>query len=155
MNYSDIKLEWFGGNIDALEMCKALKVLLHTWDDIIDKDKPVSDELINNAFLICLVHLQINPFYIRIQPAIIPMWITIVSSYETANKFEKDKDPKGLEISHMLRYAAGEIVAYAIYVCVGAERAREILPDFWKAFASESYEDYRQEHLGDKNDSIN
>jgi hypothetical protein len=75
------------------------------------------------------------------------MWLSVVSAYETANKFEKDKDPHGIEIAHGLRYAAGHIIAYAVHVCVGAEKAKEILPEVWKNIYFERYEEYRKEHL--------
>jgi hypothetical protein len=75
------------------------------------------------------------------------MWITVVSGYETANKFEKDKDEHGIEIAHTLRYAAGNIVAYMVYVCVGAEKAKEILPEIWKSMVAERYDDYKKEHI--------
>jgi len=141
------KLEWFGGNHHALNMFHALVDLLHVWDDLIDKDKPVSDIEINRAFLTALVYLPANPFYRSIQDAILPMWLVVVSSYETANKFEKDKDPHGIEISHGLRFAAGNIVAYAVHVCVGGEKAREVLPEVWKTIFNERFDEYRKEHL--------
>lgn len=147
MNNQDGKLEWFGGNQDALNMYRMFVDLAHLWDDLVDKDKDVSQAEINNAFLICLVYLQANPFYLKIQAQVMPMWITVVSAYETANKFEKDKDEHGLEIAHNLRYAAGHIVAYAVYVCVGPEKAREIMPDVWKSVVYERYDEYRKEHL--------
>lgn len=138
--------DWFGGNQDAINMYEAFVDLLHTWDDLVDKDKKVSEERMNNAFLICLVYLPANPFYRSIQPAILPMWMSVVSAYETANKFERDKDEHGLEIAHTLRYAAGHIIAYAIQACVGMERAREMLPDMWKAVVFERYGAYLKEH---------
>lgn len=147
MNNQDGKIEWFGGNQDALNMYRMFVDLAHLWDDLVDKDKDVSQAEINNAFLICLVYLQANPFYLKIQTQVMPMWITVVSAYETANKFEKDKDEHGLEIAHNLRYAAGHIVAYAVYVCVGPEKAREIMPDVWKSVVYERYDEYRKEHL--------
>lgn len=142
------KLEWFGGNQDALNMYRMLVDLSHTWDDLVDKDNDTDETKINNAFLICLVYLQANPFYKSIQEQIWPMWLTVVSAYETANKFEKDKDAHGIEISHTLRYAAGHIVAYAVHVCVGPEKAKEYLPDVWKTIVFERFNDYRKEHLG-------
>ena len=141
------KIEWFGGNEDALNMFRMLVDLAHTWDDLVDKDNPLSETEINNSFLICLVYLQANPFYQKIQPQIWPMWLTVVSAYETANKFEKDKDEHGIEIAHTLRYAAGHIIAYAVHVCVGAEKAKEVLPEIWKNIVHERYDDYRKEHL--------
>lgn len=143
------RLEWFGGNVDALNMYRMFIDLSHTWDDIIDKDE-VTDDRINNAFLIALVYLPMNPFYRSIQEQVLPMWLTVVSAYETANKFERDKDPHGIEIAHSLRYAAGHIIAYALNVCIGPQKAKEILPLLWKDIFFERFEDYRKEHLDAK-----
>jgi hypothetical protein len=143
------KLEWFGGNQDALNVYRMFVDLAHLWDDLVDKDKEVTEDEINNAFLICLVYLPVNPFYRSIQDQILPMWITVVSAFQTANKFEKDKDAHGIEISHGLRYAAGNIMAYMIHVCVGAEEAKKYLPEMWKAVFYERFDDYRKEHLNE------
>jgi purine-cytosine permease-like protein len=141
------KLEWFGGNQDALNLYRMFVDLAHTWDDLIDRDKPVTQDAINNAFLICLAYMPANPFYQQIQQAVLPMWLTVVSAYQTANKFEQDKDEHGLEIAHTLRYAAGNIIAYAVHVCVGPEKAKEVLPEMWKAVVAERYADYKAEVL--------
>lgn len=141
------KLEWFGGNQDALNMYRMFVDLAHLWDDLVDGDKETTEDDINNAFLICLIYLPANPFYRSIQEQIWPMWLTVVSAYQTANKFERDKDPHGLEIAHGLRYAAGNIMAYAVHVCVGAEKAKEVLPEMWKSVFHERFDDYRKEHL--------
>lgn len=140
-------LEWFGGNQDALNFFRMLVDLAHIWDDLVDKDKDVNESQINNAFLIALVYLPANAFYQKIQAQILPMWVTVVSAYQTANHFERCKDPHGVEIAHTLRYAAGNIIAYAIHVCVGPERAKAYLPDMWKAVVVERFGDYRKEHL--------
>jgi hypothetical protein len=141
------KLEWFGGNTDALSMYRMLVDLAHLWDDLVDKDKDVTEFDINNSFLICLVYLPLNPFYQQIQRDVMPMWITVVSSYQTANKFEREKDERGLEAAHMLRYAAGNILAYAIHVCVGPEKATDYIPEMWKDVVNERFAEYREEHL--------
>jgi hypothetical protein len=141
------KLEWFGGNQDALSVYRMLVDLSQSWDDLVDKDKPVCEVEINNAFLMCLVYLPSNPFYLSIQKQIIPMWLVVVSAYETANHFERQKEAHGIEIAHMLRYAAGNIVAYMVYVCVGPEKAREFLPEVWREIVPERFEDYRKETL--------
>lgn len=141
------KLEWFGGNQDALNVYRMLIDLAHTWDDLVDKDKPVSETEINTAFLISLVYLPLNPFYQVIQRDIMPMWVAVVSAYQTANHFERSKDEHGVEIAHGLRYAAGNIIAYMIHVCVGPEKAAEFMPDVWKEMVPERFDEYRKEHL--------
>lgn len=152
MNCTQGKLEWFGGNQDALNMFRMFVVMTHTWDDLVDKDKDISEAETNNAFLIALVYLQANEFYQSIQKQVWPMWMTVVSAYETANKFEREKDPHGIEIAHSLRYATGHIVAYAVQVCVGPEKAKDILPEVWKNIFYERFDDYRKEHLDAKPD---
>jgi hypothetical protein len=141
------KLEWFGGNQDALNMYRMFIVMLHTWDDLVDKDNPVGEIDINHAFLIALAYLPANPFYQVIQRDILPMWLMVVSAYETANHFERVKDEHGVEISHTLRYAAGNIIAYAVHICLGPDKAREVIPDVWKDMVSERYDEYKAEIL--------
>ena len=147
MNIQEGKLEWFGGNQDALNMYRAFIFLAHTWDDLVDKDKDVPEDAINQAFLTALVYLPANPFYRSIQNDILPMWLVVVSSFQTANAYERSKDAHGIEIAHGLRYAAGNIIAYAIHVCVGAEQAKLHLPEMWKAIFHERFDAYREEHL--------
>jgi hypothetical protein len=147
MNSVDGKLEWFGGNEDALNMFRMFVDLAHTWDDLVDRDKPVDAERINNAFLIALVYLPANPFYQSIQRDIMPMWLTVVSAYQTANFFERTKDEHGVEIAHTLRYAAGNIIAYAVHVCLGPEKAKDVLPEVWKDIVCERFDAYRAEIL--------
>jgi len=47
-NSKEAKLEWFGGNQDAVNMFNMFVDLAHTWDDLVDKDVEVSEDHINN-----------------------------------------------------------------------------------------------------------
>jgi len=141
------KIEWFGGNKDALNMYRMLVDLVQIWDDLVDKDKEVAEEEINHAFLTALAYMPANPFYLSIQKDILPMWIAALSAYQVANKFERDRDEIGLEISHNLRFAAGHVVAYMVHKCVGPQKAQEIMPEVWKTIVDQRFSDYRKEHL--------
>jgi len=141
------KLEWFGGNEYALQMFRMFGDLLHIWDDLVDKDRERTEEEINHAFAIALVYLPANPFYKSIQEQIMPMWLTVISAYQVANHYQNSKDEHGIEIAHGLRYAAGNIIAYAMHVCVGPVKAHEYLPEVWKTIIPERFDDYRKEHL--------
>ena len=139
------KLKWFGGNQDALNMYRMFIDMIHVWDDLIDKDKEVTQDDINRAFMIALAYLPSNPFFRSIQNDVIPMCVTMIHAYQTANYFENNKDKHGIEIAHGLRYAAGHIIAYASIVCVGNEKAKEILPELWKDIVNERFDDYKNE----------
>lgn len=145
---TDGKLEWFGGNEQALDVYRMLVDIAHTWDDLIDQDKEVSQEDINRAFLICLAYLPANPFYQVIQHQMFPFWVAVTSAYKTANHFEQAKDEHGVELAHNLRYAAGHIIAYMVHICVGETKAAEIMPEVWKSVVPERFDEYRKEHLG-------
>ena len=142
-----LKLEWFGGNHDAWNMAIMMIRLAQVWDDLIDKDKPVTDDQIHWAFTTALVYLPNNPFYKTIQSSVHPLWITAIANYKAANVFEQDKDEHGLEIAHGLRFAAGNIIVFAIIACVGEEEAKKHIPELWKCIFNERFDDYRREHL--------
>ncbi len=89
------KLEWFGGNQDALNMYRMFVDMTHVWDDLVDKDRSLSEDDINRAFMIALVYLPANSFYRSIQQAIMQMLLTTMSAYNTANHIEKTKDIHG------------------------------------------------------------
>jgi hypothetical protein len=145
--YDLVKPEWFGNAPDGVNFFVAIAQCCHIWDDLIDKDKPVSDEKINDMMRVALVFLPLNSVYQKISHAAPHFWASIISAYETANKYEKDKDEKGLEIGHNLRYAVGHLIAYAMEVCIGTQEARKHLPDMWKLIVFENFEDYKKEHL--------
>ena len=147
-----IKPEWFNGNKDAIDAFRQLCILADVWDNIVDGDKPVSQAEVNNAFLICLFNLPLNPLYRHLETQIAPMWLTVVAAYETANKFEKDKDEHGISLGFSLRHAAGNIISYMMIYCCGMDKAREYIPEMWKNLCPDRYEDYRAEHLGVKGD---
>lgn len=142
-----VKPEWFGGDQAGVDMAWAIANMTHIWDDLIDKDKPVSDESINNMMRIALIQLPSNRVYQKVQSVAPAFWAAIISAYEAANKFEKDKDEKGIEIAHVLRYSAGNLFAVAMECCVGYEKAREMIPEMWKVVVFERFEEYRKEHL--------
>ncbi len=138
--------DWFDGDQDACQIYDMLVTLAHTWDDLVDRDKPVSETRVNRAFLIALAYLPSNPLYDKLRHVFAPFWVSIVSAYETANQYERDHDQRGLEIGHTLRYAAGHMIAYLVHYCVGEEKAREVMPEVWKAIVAERFEDYYKEH---------
>lgn len=140
-------LTLFCGDQNLVDLRALLAELSHTWDDIVDGDKPVGEEAINRAFGICLISLPQNPLYRAIQGAVLPMWVTVISAYQAGNRLEREKEAHGIEISHSLRYAAGHIFAYAIHVALGEERAAAIMPIVWKDIVAERFDDYKTEHL--------
>jgi hypothetical protein len=141
------RLKWYNNNQDAFNMVEMILEMLHIWDDVVDKDNEVTEQDINKAFSTSLIFLPMNPFYRQIQPSVIPMWVNIISAYETANKFEREKDNKGLNLSYSLRSAIGQIIGYSISILNTQELSRQYIPLMWKWLHGEDLSEYRREHL--------
>lgn len=148
-DFPEGRLEWFGGNVDALAAFNLIARLSHIWDDIVDGDKELSVDDVNEAFLIALVYLPNNPFYNKISHTVRPMLVASASAYATATAFERSGDEHGIEIAHMLRYSAGFVAAYMVELCVGRRKAQQFMPDVWKTIVAERFDEYRNEHLKD------
>jgi len=142
---SNGKLEWFKGNVDALMVYRYLVDLAHIWDDLVDQDKDVTAEDITYAFAIPLAILPQNAFWQFIEPEIRNFWPAVVASYMTANAYEKAKDEHGLEISHGLRYAVGQVFTYIFVKLHGAVNAQPVLQEAWLSMMPERFEVYKKE----------
>lgn len=140
------KLEWFNGNLDALNMSRYLIDLSHIWDDVVDKDKEVTENDINYAFSICLILLPTNSFYKLIQDKIISLWVVVVSNYFVANKFEKTGNEDKLIASYGLRTHIANIICYSIVFIYGAENSKPYIDEMWSIVFSEKFNDYKLEH---------
>jgi hypothetical protein len=56
-SYTELFEFIFKGDAEAIRISRALLQLVHVWDDLIDKDKPVSDAAINAAFFAALCEI--------------------------------------------------------------------------------------------------
>ncbi len=143
---SDFHPEWFGGNEHAAKLVEHLCTVAHTWDDLIDKDRDVSEDAINRCFELALVNIPGNLFYQAHHTALLPLIYSGVLGYMTANRMEKSGDPHQIEIAHGLRYAVANVAAFAVAVTNTKEQAAEILPIAWKSWMPERFSDYAKEH---------
>ena len=143
---SDFHPEFFGGNNDAARLVANLCDVAHTWDDLVDKDSPVSEEQVNRCMSLALVGIPSNPFYQTHHSALLPLIYTGVLGYLTANRMEKSGDAHQLEIAHGLRYAVAHVAAFAVGVTNTPDQAVLILPEAWKEWMPERFADYSKEH---------
>lgn len=134
----------FKGDQDAIDVCCLLVDIADTWDDIVDKDKPVSAQAVDKAFVGALFELQRRP-----------IWFNAGLSYHVLNAFLKWRDANDIETnplstdddlakSYMLRAGLYDIFVLVAYHLHGDEWAREIGPGVRKFYA-ETLKDYIEE----------
>ena len=140
-------MDIYKGDADLIELHELISELTNIWDDLIDKDKPVSDSQINKAFKIALIKLPSNPVYKQLDVAMPFFWGMAISSYETANFFEKNNVERELEISHGLRNQVVHILSAGVRLKFNEDESQEIIRELWRFIFEDSIDDYKKEHL--------
>ena len=92
---------YFKGNESAVSFIEDFFAAWHIWDDLIDKDKSITDEAINQAFINVFIKLPRNTFY-QIHFGILnPLMENAFINWFAANKLEQSK--QNLETAYELR----------------------------------------------------
>lgn len=129
-------LTWFGGDQTALAFLYSISRITELWDDLIDKDKPVTPEQINDAMFDALVALPCNPFYAKHRTYLTPLMIAAISSWQDANTLSKGtRNQRAL--AYTLRNMDVQIILAIITLTRGRDTARALGPEIWTYFAAE------------------
>ena len=130
-------------NKDAVDLCLMLIEVAHVWDDLIDKDRDVSDDEINLVFTHLIHRIPKNPIY-RAIPSLPDHMLGIYLSWRDATTIEGgEHTEEDLNKCYMLRaelYGVFAVIAY--YVC-GDEASRAIGPAI-RRFYGEKLSDFKE-----------
>lgn len=138
-------LHAYKGDAAAVDLVLAIAEISHTWDDLIDRDKPVDDARINRAFTLALLELPRNPFYLQHRDELLPVMTTGALNYLTANEYEKQDDAEAHALAHVLRYGIADLVLFVAYLIGGQEWAQSVAPELRKLSQKDSLENYLSE----------
>lgn len=145
MDGKEFLLQVFKGDQDALALVVSLNHIAHVWDDLIDKDKPVSNDQINALIWAVLGDVPTNPFYFRHFAKLQPLIENALVGYMTANELEKG-DKKDRVIAFTLRYAGVvNVVAHMIHLVGGREWAAQWCPQLWRLSIKDDLSKYLAE----------
>lgn len=98
----------------AKQLSFSLIAVMHIWDDLVDRDKPVSNDTINQAFLTALIDIAGNPLW---TPDMHAHLYNVYLRWNDANKIEAScEDTDMLAKAWMLR--AG---VYDLFVLLAAK----------------------------------
>lgn len=122
---SERLLEAFLGNQHAVDLVLLLASIAHTWDDLIDRDRPVSPQAIHRAFTQAVIDLNLNPFFRRHCTTLLPVLQTGILNWHAANALEADGRKESLEVAHVVRCAIGDVVLLIAALCGGHEHAMQ------------------------------
>lgn len=128
---------------DAVRFLHELFHMMHVWDDLIDKDKPVDDATINSAFTSLLVHVPANPFYQRFFAQLHPLISVATLDWLAANELERTGNKLDEEIAFITRSSYAALILKTLELCRGYAFAQRVAADVRRTIHQEGFDAYR------------
>ena len=139
-------LELMGGNQDAADMVTMVANWSHTYDDLIDKDKAVSDARIHAAMWTLVAGLSQNPFFAKHQDTFRALLMSGVLNWHAANQMERSGCVEQLRLAHVLRYSIADVAMVAMALAVNQEHAFKNAARCRLLAQHDTWANYFQEH---------
>jgi hypothetical protein len=118
--------------------------ICEVFDDLVDKDKPVTEADLARTLFVCLTELPLNPFFDKYKWQLVPIIVTGINAWLDANRLEKGSQNDRV-FSYVLRDWYAELIAYVIYLCRGREYMRSVSMEVRHFFTHhETLEQYRE-----------
>jgi hypothetical protein len=132
------------GNADAIRFLEDITEVLHLWDDLVDKDKELPDEVINRAMWKALVDLPRNPFYAQNFATLNTLLVAAIVNWEVATQMERKQTGKDdLHIAFILRSSYIDLVLGTAIIIGGREHAISMMLPARRLWHDEGFLGYR------------
>lgn len=130
------------GNASAVEFFLTIRDVLHFWDDLIDRDQPITPDDIHRSLFAALVTLPSNAFYRQHQASLMPVLINAIGNWRAANVFESRDDRRELELAFVIRSDYANLLVQAAYLIGGVDWMVEVTPLIRSMWTSEGMAEY-------------
>lgn len=140
----DQKLLQWTGDQAAVWFIKQFGDVCEVFDDLVDKDKPVTDADLARTLFAVMTEIPLNPFFDKYKWQLVPIIVTGINAWLDANKLEKGSQNDKV-FAYVLRDWYAELTAYIIYLCRGRDYLRSISMEVRDFFTHhETLEEYRE-----------
>lgn len=133
---------WLKGDKSAIDFIETMMDVAHLWDDLIDKDKAVSDEEINKLFFTVLISLPRNSFYRKHFDHLNSVLINSMANWMVATKMERDGGDYETSIAFILRSSYVDLVTQAALLIGGQKWACKVGEEVRLLTHDETYKGY-------------
>jgi hypothetical protein len=134
------------GNADAAAFLHELNAWSHTYDDLIDGDKPMSPERIHRLMYSLWIAVPGNPFYQQYRHLLTPVILTGIRNWQAANQMERSGCEEQLRVAHVIRYSIIDVVLLVVEICGGYDHVTKNAARVRLMFQADTWEHYRSEH---------
>lgn len=132
------------GDTDAVGLIMSVVKIADVWDNLIDGDKPVSKEEINEAFWLACVDLPRNPVFRKYQLDITTVFSTGIINWMVANRLQSGDD-HAKQIAHVTRYSISDVSLYLATAIGGPIWAAEVGPELRLRSQKDRLENFMKE----------
>ena len=133
------------GNASAFEFCRTITQIASTYDDLIDRDNPVSDAQIHAMVFEALVTLPRNTFYRQHFGVLNPLIINSLHNWRIANAMEQHRNAEDLNIAFIIRSSYADLLRMVAFLVGGEAHALEMGLLLRRAVHSEGLSNYLTE----------
>lgn len=107
--------DWFKDG-DAVALGEILADISQVWDDLIDRDVPVSNNAINTMMRYAMIDIPKNAFYQRHFASLHPVMEDRLYTWFDANLLEQTGGRRNLQVSYVLRSVITDILIHMAYL---------------------------------------
>lgn len=137
--------DMFLGNQDAISFMLVVSKWSHLYDDLIDKDKPVDDQMVHEVMWDIMVGLPLNKFYVANADLLAPVFATGILNWRGANDMEKSGCKEELYIAHATRYSINDLALMVMTLLGGPAHAAKYARDARLSFQRDTLAHYLRE----------
>ena len=121
-------IQYMKGNKAAAAFLEQVYFIAHFWDDLIDKDNPISNETINSAMFMALIELPRNPFYRDNMDYLLDMFQVLTNQWFDANELQEG-DKEQIRYSFVLKESLMTLISQCAYLIGGKAHTRAVSID--------------------------
>jgi len=136
----------------AMAFLRDMAQVMHTWDDLVDHDKPVSDCEITEAFWKALVTIPRNPFYRAHEDMLAPIVMNAIVNWRIATHIERcdQVTETALQTAFIVRSSYIDMVTMAALIIDGPDWAAHVGPGLRAWAHGEGFDTYLQNLANEK-----
>lgn len=114
------------GNKYAEDYLTAFAYVARVFDDLIDKDFPVTDIQICRAFFVLSAELWMNPFFLKHSRLLISLHVASFNAFMDSNIWEKSEERLERVYAHVMKDFSNELLGLTAFLTGGYEHMRRI-----------------------------
>ncbi|MCP2517395.1 hypothetical protein M5J07_20820 [Achromobacter mucicolens] len=121
-----VALRWMRGNQAAVDFLRVAFQVAHLWDDLVDRDRVLADDEINEGMFAALVLLPRNTFYRTHFDTLNSILTNASTNWRIATELERVEGTAPKRIAYVMRSAYVDLVTHSALLLGGPIWARDV-----------------------------